>query len=86
MVYLALEPNAAREVIALAKKTGAAVWVGADAMTHEEHYHIASTGVDLTRFEYPLSGADSATVQGALETVRLHHPGASIWVQYVSAP
>ncbi|MGA6827821.1 hypothetical protein ACO9S2_09440 [Nitrospira sp. NS4] len=85
IVYFVLEPEAAQEVIEVANKIGAAVWVGLDAMTHEEHYRIASEGVNLTRFEYPLSGADEETIQDALEMVKLHHPGESVWVQYVSA-
>ena len=84
MVYLILEPNAVQEIIEVAKKTGAAVWVGSNAMTHEEHYKIASTGVDITRFKYPLSDTDKETIEEALDTVKLHHPKENIWVQYVS--
>ncbi|MGD9719029.1 MAG: hypothetical protein AB7U24_07300 [Sulfurimonadaceae bacterium] len=84
MVYLVLEPNAVQEIIEIAKKTGAAVWVGSDAMTHEEQYKIAPTELNLTRFAYPLSGADKETIEEALDTVKLHHPEENIWVQYVS--
>lgn len=83
MVYLALDPTAALEVIKLAKQSGAAVWIGSDAMSHEEHYRIAAEGVNLTRFAYALSDADSHVIEGALETVAEHHPGESIWVQHV---
>lgn len=86
MVFLALEPAAAVEAIALARQTGAAVWVGSDAMTHEEHYRIAAEGVNLTRFIYPLVGADAAVVQDSLAAVRQHHPGQTIWVQHAPEP
>ena len=84
MVFLALEPNAAAEAIAIARHTGAAVWVGSDAMTHEQHYAIAADGVNLTRFAYPLSWVEGEVVAEALETVREHHPGETVWVQHAS--
>jgi hypothetical protein len=84
VVFLALDPTAAVEAIALARLSGAAVWLGSDAMSHEEHYRVAAEGVNLTRLEYPLSGADSAAVEGALETVMEHHPGETVWVQRAS--
>ena len=66
MVFLALDPSAAVEAIALARLRGAAVWVGSDAMSHDERYRIAAEGVNLTRFEHPLSGVDTAVVGEAL--------------------
>ena len=84
MVFLALDPSAAVEAIALARLNGAAVWVGSDAMSHDEHYRIAAEDVNLTRFEYPLSGVDPAVVDDALAAVREHHPGETVWVQRAS--
>jgi hypothetical protein len=84
MVFLALDSKAALEAIALARLSGAAVWVGSDAMSHDEHYRIASEGVNLTRFEYSLSGVDTATVEDALATVREHNPGETVWLQQAS--
>jgi hypothetical protein len=84
VVFLALNPTAALEAISLARLSGAAVWVGSDAMSHDEHYRIASEGVNLTRFEYPLSAADAATVEDALDSVLEHHPGETVWVQRAS--
>jgi hypothetical protein len=86
VVFLALEPTAAIEAIAIALQTGAAVWIGSDAMTHEQylHYTFAEGGVNLTRFEYPLSGAEDAVVEQAIETVLKYHPRETVWVQRAS--
>jgi hypothetical protein len=84
VVFLALDPSAAIEAIALTRLSGAAVWVGSDAMSHDEHYRIAAEGINLTRFEYPLSGVDTAVVNDALATVREHHAGETVWVQRAS--
>ena len=86
MVYLALEPAAALEAIQLAKQTGAAVWVGSDAITHEEHWRLGAEGLNLTRFAYALSGVSPETVAGAVSTVIEHHPNETLWVQSVARP
>jgi len=83
MVYLVIDPATAGEVIEVAQKIGSAVWVGSDAMSHNEHYRIAASGVNLTRFEYPLSGVSAEVIAEALATVAEHHPGESIWVQHM---
>jgi hypothetical protein len=84
VVFLALDPDAAAQAIAVARQIGAAVWVGSDAMSHDEHYRIAAEGVNLTRFAYQLVNATAAVVDDALETVREHHPGEVVWVQRAS--
>lgn len=82
MVFLALDAKAASEAISLARDSGAAVWIGSDAMSKDEHYRIASSGVNLTSFEYPLSGAHGEVIEDSLAIVLEHHPGAIIWVQH----
>ena len=84
MVFLALDAKSAAEAIAIARQTGAAVWIGSDVMTHDEHYRIAAEGVNLTRFEYPLGGVDRSVVEEALATVLEHHPGETVWLQRAS--
>ena len=86
MVYLAIEPSGALEAIELAKTNGAVVWVGSDAITHEEHWSLGAQGVELTRFAYPLSGASAATIAESISTVVQHHPEETLWVQYTERP
>ena len=83
MVYLALELKAASEVIRLATFPGWFIWVGADAITQDEHKRVYSKGVKVTRFAYPLEGATPEIVADALATIEEHHPGEIIWVQHV---
>lgn len=86
MVHLALGRIAAMEAIDIAKQTGCSVWVGSDAINPAEHQQLISEAVKLTRFSYPLDGASVAEVEDALVTIREHHPGEVIWVQYVPKP
>jgi hypothetical protein len=86
MVYLALDRSSALQAISSAKSSGHSVWVGADAISAEEHQRFGSEGVKLTRFIYPLSDAKASVVDSALATVEEHHPGEVIWVQHVRKP
>ncbi len=86
MVYLALDRASALSAIAAAKRGGDAVWVGSDALSEEEHHRFGSEGVNVTRFIYPLTGAEAAVVEDALASVEEHHPGEIIWVQHVPKP
>ena len=82
MVYLAIEPRAAIEAIRLAIETGWIVLMGSDAITPEEQKRYSLSGVNLTRFSYPLANATSEIVADALETIEEHHPGEIVWVQH----
>jgi hypothetical protein len=84
MVYLALEPAAAREAIGITGTSAFSVWVGSDALTSDEFQRLIAEGVKVTRFSYPLSGASSEVVASALSTVEEHHPNEIIWVQHTA--
>jgi hypothetical protein len=47
VVFLALDPSAAVEAIELERLSGAAVWVGSDAMSREEHHRNAAEGLKM---------------------------------------
>jgi hypothetical protein len=82
MVYLALDRSSALEAISSAKAAGHSVWVGSDAVSEEEHRRLRTEGVKLTRFMYPLTGAEAAVVEDALATIEEHHPVEVIWAQH----
>ena len=83
MVCLALEPKAASEAIRLATSTGWSVWVGSDAITHEEHEQLSRTGLRITRFVYPLADAAPELVADVLGEIQEHHPNEIIWVEHI---
>lgn len=62
------------------------MWVGADAISEEEHRRFGSDGVSVTRFNYALTGTEVSVVEEAIATVQEHHPGEVIWVQHVAKP
>lgn len=79
MVYLAITAQGLQGALETAAKTGAVVWCGADTMTEQDFdRHIGSA---VSRFNYTLGDATEDDLAGAVETIRLHHPEASIWVE-----
>jgi hypothetical protein len=81
VVLLVLEPDAVADALLVAQSANAAVWIGSDAMTHEEHFRRASGGLNISRFAYPLSGASPDVVEDAVATIAEHHPGETVWLQ-----
>ena len=84
MVYLLLEPSAARETLDLARNSACSFWVGSDALNADEFQRLIAEGAKLTRFSYPLSGASAETIGDAISTIEEHHPDEIIWVQYIA--
>jgi hypothetical protein len=82
MVLFALRREAALEALEIAQQLGCAVWIGSDAITDSEFERYGSDGVKVSRFVYPLSAAAAEVVEVALDTIALHHPGETIWIQH----
>lgn len=79
MVFLAITSAGLAEAIALSNESPFPIWCGSDAIGEEEYQKLS--GVDLSRFIYPLSGEPNEVIVGALETIAEHHPGENIWVE-----
>lgn len=84
MVFLAITPKGLAEAIKLAKASSSPVWCGSDAIDEAEYSN--RTGVNLSRFIYPLSAQPQSAIEGAIETISEHHPEESIWVEFHVAP
>lgn len=83
MVYLILEARALNEVI---KLPGVTIWAGSNVLTELNHKELVAEGINVTRFNHPISGVNRSELEEALETIKEHHPTESIWVQYASQP
>jgi hypothetical protein len=83
MVFLVLQPGAVVEALRLAQQAGCAVWVGSEAVTQEQHQQLTRSGVNVTRFPYPLANASAVVIEDAVNTIKEHHPDEVIWVQHV---
>jgi len=75
MIFLAISPAG----LAMALRSAAAddaIWCGADAITEVEFQ--AHGDARLTRFDYDVGVHE---LDDALDTIREHHPGQTIWVE-----
>ena len=72
--YLELEP--------IIKTLNYPVWVGAGVLSTDELAELRSLGLNLTDFSYAIEPTDIETIQGALETISMHHPEQRVWVEY----
>ena len=55
------------------------MWCGADAISEVDY--LAKGAADLSRFIYPLGGESTEVIQGAIDTIREHHPRETIWIE-----
>ncbi|MFZ6741802.1 hypothetical protein ACO0LC_01070 [Undibacterium sp. JH2W] len=82
MVFLALTRNGLDELIALRKTTDIAIWCGSNVLSNAEY--AALSGMNISRFNYPLKSPGDEAFQGALETMADHHGNEKIWVENIN--
>lgn len=56
------------------------LWVCAGVLSEEELATLRSDGVDVSDFNYTIESNDWLGIEGALETIREHHPAQQVWV------
>ena len=81
LVFVAITPSGLHQAIELSKLSPMAIWCGADAISEADWDDLS--GVDVSRFVYPLAGEPPEVIQCALGTIAEHHPQARVWVEHV---
>lgn len=81
MVFFVISREAFKSYGSLGR-TGAPVWVSAGVLTDEELASLRDQNIDVSDFNYSLEPGDSAGIQAAMETIREHHPGQTVWVGF----
>ena len=56
------------------------VWCASGILTPAESKALYEAGIDLTMFNYEVDIHDEELLEGALYTIREHHPGVDIWI------
>lgn len=79
MIYLAITPQGLKNALQCAAEMGVTVWCASDAMTEDEFHAYGES--DVSRFNYSLGDASEDVLAGAIDTIREHHPDATIWVE-----
>lgn len=81
MVFLAITRAGVETFLASGKSAGS-LWVGAGLLSEEERAAIWRSGVDLSEFNYTIERHQQDAIAGAVDTIREHHPGQAVWVEY----
>ena len=81
MVYLVVTRAAYDELRSTLGKAPSPIWVGDGVLTDVELDQLRSAGVVVTNFNYSAQPSESYHIEGMLNTVALHHPGQTIWVE-----
>ena len=58
------------------------VWLGAEVLSQEEIDSVRALGIDLTDLNYTINIQDFSEIEGAVETIREHHPSHKVWVEW----
>jgi hypothetical protein len=59
---------------------GTPLWVCAGVLSDLELANLRSERVDVSAFNYALEPSDWAGIDDALQTIREHHPGQTVWL------
>lgn len=56
------------------------LWVSDGVLSAQELEALRAADVEVSDFSYSLELDDSVGIEGAVETIREHHPGQTVWV------
>lgn len=79
MVFFAISRGAFESYVSLGL-VGTSLWVSAGVISDEELATLRAEGINVSNFNYALELGDSAGIEGAVETIREHHPCHTVWV------
>lgn len=78
MVFFAINRRGYEDFLAM--NLNAILWSTLGVIDIHELELLRAKGVSITVFNYPLASDDAAAISDAVETIREHHPGQTIWL------
>lgn len=79
MVFFALN-RCGYESFSKLKVRDFSLWTVDGVLSAEELVALRTEGLDVSEFNYSLELDDAVGIQGAVETIREHHPEETVWV------
>ena len=86
MVYFALTRVGFDDLVASIGRIPTPLWVNIGVLSEAEVVEFRASGIELTTFTSDLGRAELSEFEDALDTIRQHHPGHSIWHEYRGCP
>jgi hypothetical protein len=82
MVFLILTKDGIDDAMEAAQVAKASVWVNADLIEPPEVSRLCAGGLALTTMTYPIDPLDCEEVEETVNTIREHHPGEVLLVEW----
>jgi hypothetical protein len=82
MVFFALTRSGYQELVSILGRTPSPIWVSEGVLTDAEIAKLHSADIDVSNFTSVIDGNSVEEVEEAIETIKLHHPGQSVWVEH----
>lgn len=83
MVFLALTRKGFEELTARFGQPPSPLWVNAEVLSESELIRLRKQGWDVTDFTYPIAADKRSEIEDAVNTITEHHPGHTVWVEYL---
>ena len=84
MVIFISSKSAYEEMKSLIFSGDHSIWLASGVLTDEEVESILGKDIELSVLDYDVDTSDSRDLECAMFTIREHHPGNNIWVQYLN--
>ncbi len=85
MVYFILSRHGYDQLAASGGLPTSPLWVSGGVLSVDELSALRSLGFNITDFDSQIDPSDPEEIDEAVETIRLHHPGQVVWVEYSHA-
>jgi hypothetical protein len=81
MVYFAITRKGYDDLVATQGRAPSPLWVNGGVLTSLELSHLRDQGIDVSSFTARLDPGVQSAILEAIDTVRQHHAGQTIWVE-----
>lgn len=84
MVIFITNKSAYLEMENLIQTGNYSVWITANVLKQNEIEELWRKNIDLSVFDYEVDPNNKEDLECSLDTIKEHHPGKNIWVQFKS--
>lgn len=81
MVFLVLSRQGYDDLTRQFSRVPSPIWINTEILSDAEMGSIRASGCCLTNFLFRIDPSSLDEIADAVDTVRQHHPGDSIWVE-----
>lgn len=84
MVFLVCSRGGYDQLLDLLGKSPSPLWIGDGVLDPGEIQELRDTGVNVTNFARPVDPTKHEDIVSAVDTIKEHHPGQTVWVEMKS--